>query len=308
MATARLLRTPAGNFCSSRSPSFAAAAERRTAVRCFSLVAPPCGGARSGFEEDDNRKRRPEVVVKAASVAAASERAIAAEPWINGAAVGLASLTGNAVRAALVFLRAAVKRRPKKLNVQGLIEKTIVDCRFFTLFAVAGSLLGSVLCFLEGCFFVIESYMEYFQSMSHMSDQGHVVQLLVEGIDMFLVGTAMLIFGVSLHVMFVGSQAKRERGPWLSGSNLFGLYYLTRVPAWAEAQSVSQAKSRIGHAMMMILQVGVLEKFKSVPVLNCLDLACFAGAVLLSSACIFVLSRLSLDTSSADGATEKNPL
>lgn len=30
-----------------------------------------------------------------------------------------------------------------------LLVQAIVDCRFFTLFAVAGSLLGSVLCFLE---------------------------------------------------------------------------------------------------------------------------------------------------------------
>ncbi|XP_030545445.2 uncharacterized protein LOC115751641 [Rhodamnia argentea] len=306
MATTRLLRTPTGPFSSSRSPSFAAAAMRT--VRCLNLVE-PLGGERSGFEREDNHhKREPQVVVKAAVVAAESERVFTAEPRINGGGVDLVPFLGSAASTALVILRAAVKRRTKKLNVQRLIEKAIVDCRFFTLFAVAGSLLGSVLCFVEGCFVVIELYVEYFHSMSQMSDQGHVVQLLVEGLDIFLVGTALLVFGVSLHVMFVGSQAKSDGGPWLSGSNLFGLYYLARLPAWAEMRSVSQAKSRIGHAMMMILQVGVLVKFKSVPVLTCLDLACFAGSVLLSSACVFLLSRLSLGSSSADSVTEKNPL
>lgn len=305
MATARLLRTPTGPFSSSGSPSFAAAA--RT-IGCFNLAEPP-GGERSGFEREDNhRKRNPKVVVKAAAAAAESERVLTAEPRINGAGVDLASFMRSAASTALVVLRAAVKRRTKKLNVQRPIEKAIVDCRFFTLFAVAGSLLGSVLCFAEGCLTVIASYVEYFHSMSRMSDQGHVLQLLVEALDMFLVGTALLVFGVSLHVMFVGSQAKREGGPWLSGSNLFGLYCLTRLPAWAKMRSVSQAKSRIGHAMMMILQVGVLEKFKSVPILTSLDLACFAGAVFLSSACVFLLSRLSLGSSSANGVTEKNPL
>lgn len=57
-------------------------------------------------------------------------------------------------------------------------------------------------------------------------------------------------------------------------------------------QSVSEAKSRLGHAMMMILQVGVLEKFQSVPLATGLDLACAAAAILLSSACVFLLSRL----------------
>lgn len=57
-------------------------------------------------------------------------------------------------------------------------------------------------------------------------------------------------------------------------------------------QSIAEAKSKIGHAVMMILQVGVLDKFKDIPLVTGLDLACFAAAVLTSSACIFVLSRL----------------
>ena len=65
-------------------------------------------------------------------------------------------------------------------------------------------------------------------------------------------------------------------------------------------KSVSQAKSKIGHAVMMILQVGVLEKFKSIPIVTNLDLACFAGAVFVSSACIFLLSRISVGSSLGD--------
>lgn len=65
-------------------------------------------------------------------------------------------------------------------------------------------------------------------------------------------------------------------------------------PTWVQMQSVSQAKSKLGHAVTMILQVGVLEKFKSIPLVTPLDLACFAGAVLMSSACIFLLSKLSV--------------
>jgi len=68
---------------------------------------------------------------------------------------------------------------------------------------------------------------------------------------------------------------------------------LQSLPTWVEMRSVSQAKSKIGHAIMMILQVGMLEKFKNIPLATSLDLACFAGAVMFSSACIFLLSRLS---------------
>lgn len=155
---------------------------------------------------------------------------------------------------------------------------------------------------------------------------------------MFLLGTVMLVFGMGLHVMFVGSKTMQGKGQWLSDSNLFGLFSLRvslypylhiyvcnikkylyvslcmplwnnvhdwiyllfqTIPTWVRIQSVSQAKSRIGHAIMMILQVGVLEKFQSIPLATGLDLACAAGAILVSSACVFLLSRLFIRDSAA---------
>lgn len=94
----------------------------------------------------------------------------------------------------------------------------------------------------------------------------------------------MLMFGVGLYVMFVGS--KTEEQPWLYGPDF------QSTPRWMGIESIGQAKSKIGHAVMLILQVGVLEKLKDVPVVTGFDLACFAAAILTSSACIFLLSRL----------------
>lgn len=210
---------------------------------------------------------------------------------------------------------------------------------------------------MQGCFLILESYFQYFNTLSRVSDQGNLVHLLIEAIgryylplvflelkpilcfcffsfflttscsiiilnaDSFLVGTAMLIFGAGLYVMFVGSKNPKDEALSLPDSNLFGLFslkvslfffqlliqnnsfinskywffwfFLQSLPTWVEMRSVSQAKSKIGHAIMMILQVGMLEKFKNIPLATSLDLACFAGAVLFSSACIFLLSKLS---------------
>ncbi|KAF8377472.1 hypothetical protein HHK36_030851 [Tetracentron sinense] len=223
-----------------------------------------------------------------------SDAAVIASELQTKSQEGLASVAADFMDAVLKILRPPVIRKPWRLHAQILIQRVIFDCRFFTMFAVVGSLIGSVLCFVEGCLLILQSYFEYFQGISQRLDQEHVVQLLIEAIDMFLVGTAMLMFGMGLYVMFVGlKDTKRENGRLLSGSNLFGLFYIKRLPTWVETQSVSEAKSKIGHAVLMILQVGVLEKFKSTPLVNGLDLACFAGAILISSASIFLLSRLS---------------
>uniref|UniRef100_A0A5B7BHM8 Uncharacterized protein n=1 Tax=Davidia involucrata TaxID=16924 RepID=A0A5B7BHM8_DAVIN len=264
-------------------------------IRCRCL-------SKTGMNGDERRttgrdgERKPPVLSVKASVAASETTVITSDRQTNRMVVDhlLAYLLANVTKTALMILKLATKRRPWKLHAQMFIERIIIDCRFFTLFAVAGSLLGSVLCFVEGCFIILESYFQYFHALSQRSDQGHVVQLLIEAIDMFLVGTAMLIFGMGLHVMFVGSKHLKGKGPQLPGSNFFGLFNLKTLPTWIGMKSVTQAKSKIGHAMMMILQVGVLDKFKSIPLVTGFDLACFAGAVFVSSACIFLLSRLSI--------------
>lgn len=69
---------------------------------------------------------------------------------------------------------------------------------------------------------------------------------------------------------------------------------LQKLSSWIKMRSVMQAKSKIGHAVILILQVEVLEKFKYVTTTSPLDLACYAGVVLLSSASIFILSRIAL--------------
>ncbi|XP_060199559.1 uncharacterized protein LOC132627946 [Lycium barbarum] len=223
------------------------------------------------------------VAVKAVSEVVVSEPVT--EDW-NISDVSL--VADNVSDLVLQNLKKFLKQMPQKLHhLQSFIEKGILDCRFFTLFAVAGTLIGSLLCFVEGCYLIVESYVHYFIALSHKSDLGHVVQLLIEALDMFLLGTAMLTFGMGLYVMFVGSSNKG------SGQNMFNFQTL---PSLMGMKSVMQAKSRIGHALIMLLQVGVLEKFKNVPVVNGLDLACFAGAVFVSSICVFLLSRLAVPT------------
>ncbi|KAB1220516.1 hypothetical protein CJ030_MR3G015769 [Morella rubra] len=296
MATTRLFRVSRPlrfGLASSSSSSLSA-----TTVRCLGKSG--FNGEKSVFGDGERKS----VVAAKASVLAVSERIITAAPQlINPGVLDLASLAANVSRAAIVLLRVAVKRKPRKLDIQMLIERGIIDCRFFTLLAVAGSLLGSVLCFVEGCCSILQSYVQYFSTLSHKSDQDLVVQLLVEALDMFLVGTAMIMFGMGLYVIFVGKKTIKGKGPRLSGSNLFGLFPMKTLPTWVEMQSVSQAKSRIGHAVMMILQVGVLEKLKDIPVVTGVDLACFAGAVLISSASIFLLSRLSAGSSTVEADT-----
>ncbi|KAK4796001.1 hypothetical protein SAY86_028327 [Trapa natans] len=169
------------------------------------------------------------------------------------------------------------------------IEKSIYGFRFMTLLGVLGSLLGSFLCFIKGCTCVANSFMDY------ALNRGKVVFLLVEAIDVYLLGTVMLVFGMGLYELFVSNldiakSLSAERGG--EKSNLFGMFTLKERPQWLEIKSVNELKTKLGHVIVMLLLIGLFDKSKKAAINTPVDLLCFSASVLLSSGCLYLLSKL----------------
>ncbi|KAA3470374.1 Membrane protein [Gossypium australe] len=147
---------------------------------------------------------------------------------------------------------------------------------------VFGSLTGSFFCFIKGCSYIMSSFMEYWV------DRSKVILLLVEAIgeDIYLMGTVMLVFGMGLYELFVcnldiaKTQSKEKA---TSTSNLFGLFALKERPRWLEIKSVSELKTKLGHCKKAVIH-------------STQDLLCFSASVLLSSSCLFLLSKLNGST------------
>lgn len=184
-------------------------------------------------------------------------------------------------------------------RTEELIEQAIFNCRFLTLLGILGSLAGSVLCFFKGCTFVVESFLEYFHTCWNGIGTGKVILLLVEAVDVYLMGTVMLIFGMGLYELFVssldvpgGDCFSSGSRTTICGSNLFGLFRLRERPKWLEIRSLDELKTKLGHVIVMILLVGMFEKSKKVPVHSGVDLLCFSASILLSSGSLFLLSKL----------------
>ncbi|KAG9135944.1 hypothetical protein Leryth_027408 [Lithospermum erythrorhizon] len=119
------------------------------------------------------------------------------------------------------------------------IERVIFDFRFLALFAVAGSLAGSLLCFLNGCIYIFDAYKVYWTSCVKGIHTGKMVLLLVEAIDVYLAGTVMLIFGMGLYGLFI-TNVPPDLPPSvdraLKGSSLFGMFALKLFLASGEAK------------------------------------------------------------------------
>ncbi|KAK9277257.1 hypothetical protein L1049_006796 [Liquidambar formosana] len=196
-----------------------------------------------------------------------------------------------------------LRESPGKLEaMEEDIEKAIFRCRFLAILGVWGSLVGSFLCFIKGCTYVIASYMEYF------ANSGKAIMLLVEAIglflrhfhylvyfDVYLLGTVMLVFGMGLYELFVSNldiakSRSDEKIPYRS--NFFGLFTLKERPKWLEIKSVNELKTKIGHVIVMLLLIGLFEKSKKAAIHSPMDLLCFSASILLSSGCLYLLSKL----------------
>ncbi|KAL7616210.1 hypothetical protein Lser_V15G03894 [Lactuca serriola] len=183
-------------------------------------------------------------------------------------------------------------------STESNIEKVIFDFRFLALFAVAGSLAGSLLCFLNGCVYIVDAYKVYWTSCSKGVHTGKMVLRLVEAIDVYLAGTVMLIFAMGLYGLFI-SNAPGNVAPAddraLKGSTLFGMFALRERPKWMKISSLDELKTKVGHVIVMILLVKMFERSKMVTIATGLDLLSYSVCIFLSSASLYILHNLHKD-------------
>ncbi|GLT38962.1 hypothetical protein SLA2020_131750 [Shorea laevis] len=180
-------------------------------------------------------------------------------------------------------------------STESNIEKTIFDFRFLALLAVGGSLAGSVLCFLNGCVYIVDAYKVYWSSCVKGIHSGQMVLRLVEAIDVYLAGTVMLIFGMGLYGLFISnvppnSPPNADRA--LKGSSLFGMFALKERPKWMKISSLDELKTKVGHVIVMILLVKMFERSKMVQITTAADLLSYSICIFLSSASLYILHHL----------------
>ena len=154
---------------------------------------------------------------------------------------------------------------------------------------------GSLLCFLNGCIYIIDAYKVYWTSCVKGVHTGQMVLRLVEAIDVYLAGTVMLIFGMGLYGLFI-SNIPPDVPPTvdraLTGSSLFGMFAMKERPRWMKICSLDELKTKVGHVIVMILLVKMFERSKMVTIATGLDLLSYSVCIFLSSASLYILHNL----------------
>ncbi|GAU15741.1 hypothetical protein TSUD_235540 [Trifolium subterraneum] len=142
-----------------------------------------------------------------------------------------------------------------------------------------------------GSSYVAVSFVEYFV----LVNRSKVIQLLIEALDVYLLGTVMLVFGMGLYELFVSNLDSASSLPDQNPSdrsNLFGLFTLKERPKWLNIKTVNELKTKVGHVIVMLLIIGLFDRSKKATIQTPVDLLCFCASVFLSSSCLFLLSKL----------------
>lgn len=100
----------------------------------------------------------------------------------------------------------------------------------------------------------------------------------------------MLVFGMGLYELFISNFDVAKSSS--HGSSLIGLFKLPERPKWLEIQSVKELKTKVGHVIVLVLLIGLLDKGKKVQISTSTDLLCLAASVFLSSGGLYLLSQL----------------
>jgi uncharacterized membrane protein YqhA len=73
---------------------------------------------------------------------------------------------------------------------------------------------------------------------------------------------------------------------------LFISFIIQERPKWLDVKTVNELKTKIGHVIVMLLLIGLLDKSKKALIHSPADLLCFSASILLSSGSLFLLSKL----------------
>ncbi|XP_020596467.1 uncharacterized protein LOC110036376 [Phalaenopsis equestris] len=106
----------------------------------------------------------------------------------------------------------------------------------------------------------------------------------------YLIGTVMLVFGMGLYEIFISKLDVAKNSS--HGSSFIGLFKLPEKPKWLEIKSVSELKTKVGHAVVLVLLIGLFDKSRKLAICSTNDLLYFAASILLSSGCLYLLSML----------------
>ncbi|MCH5247588.1 MAG: YqhA family protein [Muribaculaceae bacterium] len=137
---------------------------------------------------------------------------------------------------------------PKVLHYKSLqarqFERLLYSSRYLSLIAVIGSLVSSVILFIQGIVIIFKGLVEYFMNPTEKYEV--LFEKLVSSVDVFLFALALIIFGVGIYELFVTKIDPVEKN-------------VDSRPSWLQTPTLDDLKSSLGKVILMVLIVSFFK-------------------------------------------------
>jgi uncharacterized membrane protein YqhA len=165
-----------------------------------------------------------------------------------------------------------------KAWIENVFESFLFNCRFITILAVLGSLLASLIMFVNASLEVIHGLHEFYE-LHLLGTKGHessdLLTTLVSSVDEYLFATVLLVFSMGIYELFIS-----EIDPASRKSD-------TR-PNWLKIESIDDLKSSLGKVILMVLIVSFFKYSLSIKYNAASDLLFLGIGILLVSAALYL--------------------
>jgi len=165
--------------------------------------------------------------------------------------------------------------------LERIFESILWNSRFIVLLAVLSSLIGAIILFALATLDILHlanSFVSYMTG-SYEGKDFHIVAMgaIITSVDVFLLGTVLLIFSLGLYELFISKIEAAE------GSSILLI------------RSLDDLKDRLGKVVLMILVVVFFKHVINVSFNNPLNILYMAGGILLVSLALYFTHKSGKD-------------
>lgn len=129
----------------------------------------------------------------------------------------------------------------RRNKIRELERRIVVGSRFFTLFAVLGSLVGAILMFFLGIYNVFEAYRDILSEPASDRPFGTAAVIqIIEGLDRFLIAIVLLYFAFGVYSLFIHPDEPEQK---------------LALPQWLRVTQIGQLKQVVAEVIIVILFV-----------------------------------------------------
>jgi uncharacterized membrane protein YqhA len=170
----------------------------------------------------------------------------------------------------------------KRAKVEQLFERWLWRLRLIAVLPVLMSLLGSMITFVFGTIEIIHSLNTLFKANAlGMSAFAKELGKLVGGIDFYLIGIALMIFGYGIYELIISDiEAARPSG---------------KENSLLDIRSLNSLKEKLVKVIVVALIVTAFKKMIVFPLDGSANLLIFSGSVLLLSLSAYLVTISSRD-------------